>query len=267
MYPHPKMSLFDSDWSCCFATKRLTQGEKYEQRSCLCEPATLDSEPHSPVKNMTNALIYIVFSERTSFLVGQRTIRCTTRSEKKYFHPTEVQVLECSALAPDLALLPAGDRTQIGEQGVSICKYLHIKFNLSGYLRTFVNIDLPQYYCTKVNLSGGQKQRVALARAAYSQPEVFPPWQCKQAHKPWSYDIFETQWLTGVDSSVDTVELLALLKILPLFYNPPSPSQSLFSFCCLIVLWVLSTHRWKGENPKNHFTVTLRWATISSTTW
>ena len=28
------------------------------------------------------------------------------------------QVLDCSALAPDLALLPAGDKTQIGEQGV-----------------------------------------------------------------------------------------------------------------------------------------------------
>ena len=29
-----------------------------------------------------------------------------------------LQVLDCSALAPDLSLLPAGDKTQIGEQGV-----------------------------------------------------------------------------------------------------------------------------------------------------
>ena len=29
-----------------------------------------------------------------------------------------LQVLDCSALAPDLTLLPAGDKTQIGEQGV-----------------------------------------------------------------------------------------------------------------------------------------------------
>ena len=85
-----------------------------------------------------------------------------------HFHPTEVQVLECSALAPDLAILPAGDKTQIGEQGVGIYKYLYRKADLSGYLRIFVNIFFP-----KVNLSGGQKQRVALARAAYSQPEVF----------------------------------------------------------------------------------------------
>ena len=58
-------------------------------------------------------------------------------------------------------------------------------FTFLIYLRIFVNIF--EYYFTKVNLSGGQKQRVALARAAYSQPEVFPLWQCKQARKPRSY--------------------------------------------------------------------------------
>ena len=61
-----------------------------------------------------------------------------------HFHLNEVQVLECSALAPDLAILPAGDKTQIGEQGVGICKYLYSKANLSGYLRIFVNIFAPR---------------------------------------------------------------------------------------------------------------------------
>ena len=58
-----------------------------------------------------------------------------------YVHSTENQVLECSALAPDLALLPAGDRTQIGEQGVSICKYFHVKFSLSNIIE-----NISKYY-------------------------------------------------------------------------------------------------------------------------
>jgi len=49
-------------------------------------------------------------------------------------------VLEACALGPDLASLPAGDQTEIGERGVT--------------------------------LSGGQKARVALARAAYARPDV-----------------------------------------------------------------------------------------------
>ena len=60
-------------------------------------------------------------------------------SEERPSHYQEV--LEASALVPDLKLLPAGDATDIGENGV--------------------------------NLSGGQKQRVALARAAYSQAELY----------------------------------------------------------------------------------------------
>ena len=50
------------------------------------------------------------------------------------------RVIEACALKPDFSILPAGDLTEIGEQGM--------------------------------NLSGGQKQRIALARAAYKQADV-----------------------------------------------------------------------------------------------
>jgi ATP-binding cassette, subfamily C (CFTR/MRP), member 1 len=51
------------------------------------------------------------------------------------------QVIEACALRADLAMLPGGDQTEIGEKGI--------------------------------NLSGGQKQRVSLARAVYSQADIY----------------------------------------------------------------------------------------------
>ena len=50
-------------------------------------------------------------------------------------------VVEACALTQDLAMLPGGDQTEIGERGI--------------------------------NLSGGQKQRVSLARAVYSGAEIY----------------------------------------------------------------------------------------------
>ncbi|KAL1483280.1 hypothetical protein MTO96_033307, partial [Rhipicephalus appendiculatus] len=59
----------------------------------------------------------------------------------KYDKDRYDQVVEACALNPDLAVLPAGDSTEVGEKGI--------------------------------NVSGGQKQRISIARAAYSGRDVY----------------------------------------------------------------------------------------------
>ncbi len=72
--------------------------------------------------------------------IGANVQNATVRDNILYGRTFDAEryarVVGACALAPDFAILPAGDSTEIGEKGV--------------------------------NLSGGQKQRIALARAVYS---------------------------------------------------------------------------------------------------
>jgi ABC-type multidrug transport system fused ATPase/permease subunit len=85
-------------------------------------------------------------SQRIAY-VGQRPFiqNATVRDNILFglaFHENKYrQVIEQCCLEADLAILPAGDMTEIGEKGI--------------------------------NISGGQKSRVALARAVYSEAQVF----------------------------------------------------------------------------------------------
>ena len=84
-------------------------------------------------------------SKSFSYVSQQAWIQNMTIKENILFGQAEnnekyEEVIEACALKPDFQILPAGDQTEIGEQGI--------------------------------NLSGGQKQRIALARAAYKQAEV-----------------------------------------------------------------------------------------------
>jgi ATP-binding cassette subfamily C (CFTR/MRP) protein 1 len=83
---------------------------------------------------------------RIAYVPQQAWIQNATLQDNILFgHPFDKQlynqVIDACALRPDLAMLPGGDQTEIGEKGI--------------------------------NLSGGQKQRVALARAVYSQADIY----------------------------------------------------------------------------------------------
>ncbi|KDO20299.1 hypothetical protein SPRG_14434 [Saprolegnia parasitica CBS 223.65] len=73
--------------------------------------------------------------------IQNMTIRENILFGKPYDRKKYAAVIDACALTKDLAALPAGDRTEIGQKGV--------------------------------NLSGGQKARIALARACYNDGDVF----------------------------------------------------------------------------------------------
>ncbi|GAB9473209.1 Multidrug resistance-associated protein 1 [Globisporangium polare] len=73
--------------------------------------------------------------------IQNMTVRDNILFGLPYDHAKYEKVLEACALRKDLASMPAGDKTEIGERGI--------------------------------NVSGGQKSRLALARACYSDADIF----------------------------------------------------------------------------------------------
>jgi ATP-binding cassette subfamily C (CFTR/MRP) protein 1 len=93
-----------------------------------------------PVKGSIAVSGSVAYCAQTPFIVSG-TLRDNILFGAPFDADKYAAVVTASALDPDIALLPAGDATEIGEHGV--------------------------------NLSGGQRQRVALARCAYSGASVY----------------------------------------------------------------------------------------------
>ena len=99
------------------------------------EPMNEDSKVHLPHKNSENSHNYTSYCAQTPWVVND-TLRGNILFGRAYDEARYSAVVQACALIDDLAVLPAGDLTEIGEKGI--------------------------------NLSGGQKARVSLARALYN---------------------------------------------------------------------------------------------------
>eukprot|EP00478_Filoreta_tenera_P002677 GABV01002785.1.p1 GENE.GABV01002785.1~~GABV01002785.1.p1 ORF type:complete len:146 (-),score=43.68 GABV01002785.1:38-475(-) len=82
----------------------------------------------------------VALSSQEAWILN-RTVKDNIVFDREFDEARYKKVLKICALEPDLATLPAGDATEIGERGV--------------------------------NLSGGQKQRIGVARCVYGEADIF----------------------------------------------------------------------------------------------
>uniref|UniRef100_A0AAG5CWJ4 ABC-type glutathione-S-conjugate transporter n=2 Tax=Anopheles atroparvus TaxID=41427 RepID=A0AAG5CWJ4_ANOAO len=106
-------------------------------KSSLISALLGEMEKISGVVNTDGSIAYVP----QQAWIQNATLRDNILFGKPFDQKKYDNVIDCCALRPDLAMLPGGDTTEIGEKGI--------------------------------NLSGGQKQRVALARAVYADAEVY----------------------------------------------------------------------------------------------
>lgn len=74
-------------------------------------------------------------------------------------------ILDACCLRPDLAQLPAGDLTEIGEKGINL------RYGLKSETKKKKMLIFVFFF--KPNISGGQKQRISLARSIYADRDIY----------------------------------------------------------------------------------------------
>ena len=99
-------------------------------------PQSNSSHELDEVVNIRGTIAYV---PQTPFIMNA-TLRDNILFGQPYDEVRYQKVLSTCCLLPDIAILPAGDLTEIGEKGI--------------------------------NLSGGQKARVSLARAVYQDSDM-----------------------------------------------------------------------------------------------
>ena len=108
----------------------------------------------------------------------------TLKNNIVFNHPTNEfeygRVVEACALKSDLEVLPAGDKTEIGESGI--------------------------------NLSGGQKQRIGIARAVYSNAGTVLFFLAFSAFSVHSTQFHLNQWITYFQRHITSQQLLLRIK-------------------------------------------------------
>ncbi|CAK4663658.1 hypothetical protein LEN26_001378 [Aphanomyces euteiches] len=115
----------------------VVHGSVGEGKSSLCAALLGEMDKFAGTVFVGGQIAY--FSQQS--WIQNMSIRDNILFGKPYERSKYHRVLEACALVKDLALFPAGDRTEIGQKGV--------------------------------NISGGQKARVCLARACYSDADIF----------------------------------------------------------------------------------------------
>lgn len=120
-----------------FSSLTAVVGSVGSGKSSLISAFLGEMEKRSGHVNSVGSVAYVA----QQAWIQNATLRDNILFGKTFDKDLYEKVVEACALNADLAMLPAGDQTEIGEKGI--------------------------------NLSGGQKQRVSLARAVYADADIY----------------------------------------------------------------------------------------------